>query len=406
METSPENFDLVVIGGAAGGGTMALRMAQAGWKVAVVEKAAFPRRKVCGEFLSATNLPLFEDLGIREAVLGAAGSPVEALAIYEGDTVIASPMPRIRGRRQLRGVALGRDRLDALLLDEAARHGAVRFQPARATSLSPGDDGLTQVRVEPATGGNGGGEPGRTLAAPVVVAAHGSWGASTLPSFPKAAKASPSDLFGFKAHFRRARLPRGLMPLFVFPGGYGGLVETHDGLVSFSCCVRRRELAAIREQHHAPSPGEAVVASLVERVRGMGEALGKAELEGAVLSTGPIRPGIREVYEGGVFKVGNAAGEAHPIIAEGITMAMQSSWILSEEWIAAGRSGDPLEVASRYRRRWRQAFAGRIRASFLFAALATNPAAAAPLRTLFETFPRLLTLGAEMSGKARLVVGR
>ena len=42
------------------------------------------------------------------------------------------------------------------------------------------------------------------------------------------------DLLGFKAHFRHARLPAGLMPLVLFPGGYGGMVNAGDGLTSFT----------------------------------------------------------------------------------------------------------------------------------------------------------------------------
>ena len=31
-----------------------------------------------------------------------------------------------------------------------------------------------------------------------------------------------------------------------------------------------------------------------------------------------------------VLRVGNAAGEAHPLIGEGMTMALQSAWLLSQ----------------------------------------------------------------------------
>ncbi len=388
---------MIIIGGAASGGTMALRMARAGWRVALVEKAAFPRRKVCGEFLSATNRPLFRDLGLETFVENHAGAPVHAVAVFCRDEVIEAPMPRFRGTTQLRGLAVGRDRLDDELLRRARAYGATIHQPAKVTALHATSDGHEVEFTGERNGLN-------RLEAPIVVAAHGSWGASTLPTFPAPQPAAPTDLFGFKAHFANARLKRGLMPCFVFPGGYGGLVETSGGEVSFSCCVRRDELQRIRKRFPGLSPGEAIVRHLVETLRGMREVLGSASVCGSILSTGPIRPGIRTPVQNGVFRIGNAAGEAHPIIAEGITMAMQSAWLLSEAWIKSGPADDPAAVAIRYQTAWRRAFAGRIRASFVFAAMGMNPAVTTCLTSLYKTFPQLLTLCAGASGKAKLVV--
>ena len=73
----------------------------------------------------------------------------------------------------------------------------------------------------------------------VVIGAHGAWEPGVLPTSPARAATRPRDLLGFKAHFRDARLPRDLMPLVLFPGGYGGMVTTDQGRVSLSCCVRR-----------------------------------------------------------------------------------------------------------------------------------------------------------------------
>src|SRR5947209_11996740 len=68
-----ELFDAVVIGGGPGGSTTAVLLARAGWSVALIERKAFPRRKLCGEYLSATNQPLFDRLGIAEEFQDQAG---------------------------------------------------------------------------------------------------------------------------------------------------------------------------------------------------------------------------------------------------------------------------------------------------------------------------------------------
>ncbi len=61
-----ESFDALIIGGGPAGATTALLLARAGWSVALLERKCFPRRKVCGEYLSATNLHLFDELGLGE----------------------------------------------------------------------------------------------------------------------------------------------------------------------------------------------------------------------------------------------------------------------------------------------------------------------------------------------------
>ncbi len=57
-------YDAIVIGAGPAGSTAAIELARQGRSVAIVEKASFPRRKVCGEFLSATTVPILHHLGI------------------------------------------------------------------------------------------------------------------------------------------------------------------------------------------------------------------------------------------------------------------------------------------------------------------------------------------------------
>ncbi|MEO8411175.1 MAG: FAD-dependent oxidoreductase, partial [Propionivibrio sp.] len=43
------HFDVAIIGAGPAGAAAAILLARAGWTVALIEKRAFPRRKVCGE---------------------------------------------------------------------------------------------------------------------------------------------------------------------------------------------------------------------------------------------------------------------------------------------------------------------------------------------------------------------
>jgi flavin-dependent dehydrogenase len=365
-------FDAAVVGAGPGGSAAARLLAQAGWKIALVEKGEFPRRKVCGEFISATSLPVLAACGIEEAFLAAAGPPVMRVGLYAGDTMVSSPHEQLWGR------ALGREHLDTLLRDAAVQAGAELFQPAEVTGLKP--DGETSVCTL---------ENGREIRARTGIAACGSWNAKGIFAIPVTGD-EPSDLFAFKAHFTGSALPPGLMPLLAFPGGYGGMVMSDGGRLSLSCCIRRDALGLAR-QRHGGKAAEAVLAHIRATTAGVEHALKHASLDGHFLSTGPIHPGIRPRHADGVFFVGNSAGEAHPIIAEGISMAIQASGLLAKLLIA-GREDE-------YARAWHDRFATRIRAAALFAHLAMRDDSRTICRAVIARFPRILDWGARLSGK-------
>ena len=58
--------DAIVLGAGPAGSVAALMLARAGWSVAIVEKSVFPRRKVCGEFLSRHQRAALRRAGPRQ----------------------------------------------------------------------------------------------------------------------------------------------------------------------------------------------------------------------------------------------------------------------------------------------------------------------------------------------------
>ncbi len=386
-----DQYDAIVVGAGVAGSAAAIALSRQDRRVAIVEKVEFPRRKVCGEFLSATSVPVLDALGIGNEWRRDAGPEVRRISVFSGGRIVEAPMPR--GDLSAHGRALGRDVLDTMMLARAADLGACVYQPFKARTFERAG-GRTLVTIE-----NAG--IVQRLSAPVVIAAHGSWERGALSTnLPKQRR--PEDLMGFKAYFRGARLAEDTMPLLAFPGGYGGIVWADQGRLSISCCIRRDRLDGLRRQT-GRTAAEAIHGHLLASIAGVRQTIGASALDGHWLATGPIRPGIRARHADSIFRIGNVAGESHPIIAEGQSMAIQSAWLL-----AAALEGidfndpDARDVAGRrYSQVWRKQFATRIHAAGVFSYLAMRPGFANVAGAVLERLPRLLEVGARLSGKTR-----
>lgn len=407
------HFDAIIVGAGPAGSSAAILLARAGWSVALIEKQRFPRRKVCGECIAASNLPLLEALGVGAAVDRHAGPELRHVAFMRGDNAVVAHLLAADHPKYRWGRALGREKLDNLLIEQARAAGADVRQPWSVQSIAgtPGD-WLCVIHLAEAMHGLNASNRA-TLQAPIMIDAHGSWEAPPSDRPQRGRKREPTDLLAFKANFRYAPLDVGLLPVISFEGGYGGMVVADDDLTTVAGCIRRDRLYELRQTACGVSAGEAIETMLRHTCTGVRVVLRDASRQGSWLGAGPLSPGIRVRAKDGIFRIGNAAGEAHPIIGEGMSMALQSAWLLcvhlleNEQNIGSDKNRSvhwQRFAANRYAEDWRREFVSRIRLASIFAHAAMNPSSAALLTLLTRRWPGLLPFGARLGGKTRCAI--
>src|SRR5450631_2586824 len=224
--------DALVIGGGPAGASAAILLAKAGWRVILAEQQVYPRQKVCGECLTPASFALLDELGVGPVVRDNAGPELQRVGWMSSSPTIVADLPPCTDGPYRFGRALGRDQLDAILLGRARALGVEILQPAKVRSLR-GDQGRFDCMIE-AIGDRHSHEVTHvctsfSIRVSIVIDGHGSWeGDPDQRQDRRVSRAHAprfsSDLFGFKASFRRATLPRGLLPVLSFKGGYGGMV--------------------------------------------------------------------------------------------------------------------------------------------------------------------------------------
>src|SRR5207249_1225186 len=121
-------WDAVVVGAGPAGSVAARELARRGLKVILVDKATFPRHKVCGCCLNLAALAVLERVGLGELPARCGAFPLRRVRIAAHGREAMLPLPG--------GVSLSRRSLDAVLV-RAAQEAGVVFLPG--TQATPAD---------------------------------------------------------------------------------------------------------------------------------------------------------------------------------------------------------------------------------------------------------------------------
>jgi geranylgeranyl reductase family protein len=329
----PEVFDAVVVGAGPAGSVAALVLARAGVRVALIDKAAFPRDKACGDLIGPRGVQILEDLGVE--------LPDERV----GDMQVVGPTGR---RVRLRafpgltypgfGVMVPRLRFDEMLRAKALDAGAEGFTARAGPPLVDDGGQVTGFRLE------GGDADGVAVRGDVVIGADGA-----LSRVGEVAGLVAADrvLWGFAVRAYVPATPTLPEIWFWEPGrwkgyaGYGWLFPGHDGAANVGLGV------GVRGSRSGGARATRDLDAYLADLHGAGQVRLPDGLAPGARLGGWLKMGMvgTTPARGRTLLVGDAAGLVNPLQGEGIAQALGSARAAAEAVIAAGPAG----AAGRYR---------------------------------------------------------
>jgi geranylgeranyl reductase family protein len=320
--------DVIVVGAGPAGAATAILLAERGWSVALLDKAAFPRPKICGEYLSPEASRILDRLGVLKTVDQAGAQPLRGMRIVAPDgTVLEGVYPTTgpwRGYRD-HALAVPREKLDRILVERAKSLPVDVRERHRVTGLLTENERIAGVRAQDEDG------RGLELRARLVVGADGR--SSVVASSLGLVRPHPLRRMALVQHVALEGLgDRG--EIFIDPPDYAILNPVLPGLVNLGLVV---PLA-----HAAPWSGrlETFFRARLKQLRHLAPRLAGMEPAGRLMAMGPLAYRVGEPRVDGVLLAGDAAGFYDPFTGEGLFTALRSAELLADTAHSALTLGD------------------------------------------------------------------
>jgi len=342
--------EVIVVGAGPAGSVAAAVLAKQGCQVLLLDKAEFPRDKVCGDGIGWNSIRLLSDLGLSlESSMGRLHSCDRVRGFSPGGHVFEGPFPHKDGHCR-HGYIIPRKRFDHVLWEFVLQEGA-KFERLRVTEPIMERGVVCGVR---------GRTDGKVVErrARITIAADGV--NSVIARFLHPNKAPPrhyavamrsyfagvQDLDrGVEFYFNQAHLP-----------GYGWAFPLGEGVANIGIGLRldvyRNKGQPLGQVFERFIGGPRLVEKL-SRAAPMGDPRGCL----LPLASQPLQ----RAYDG-VLLVGDAGAFVSPLTGGGIYNAMETGRIAAEVALEALQgNGGSLEELRRFEVRWRSVLANKLR---------------------------------------------
>lgn len=290
--------NIIIIGGGLAGLVAALHLSKKGLSVLVIEKNAYPKHKVCGEYISNEVLPYLQSLDF---------DPMKLQAKEITNFALTTPKNKpLKTKLPLGGFGISRYTLDHALAKKATSSG-VKIIEETVTDVQFKEDVFTVTTKE------------NTHTATLVLGAYGKRSNIDVKlnrSFMK----TPAPFVAVKAHYKGA-FPNDLVSLHNFKGGYCGVSKVENDQLNI-CYI-----SSFKEFKKCNNIEDFQEKALYKNPH-LKEILEKSELSfSKPITISQISFSPKEPVEQHILMCGDTAGMIHPLCGNGMAMGIRSSQI-------------------------------------------------------------------------------
>jgi flavin-dependent dehydrogenase len=377
-------LDVLIAGAGPAGAMAALVLARAGARVVMIDRAQFPRDKLCGDTLNPGAVRLLASFGLTGGVLDS--------AVKLSGMRLTGPRASVHADygKPPAALALTRRAFDAWLIEHAVAAG-VRFESG-VVAREPLADEHSGIQVVRGLVLDGPDRRALRMPAILTIAADGRRSALARAVGLAGTPRGPRR-WAYGTYATGVAGMTDLGEMHVRHGWYFGLAPLGNDVANV-CVVkpatpseRRRPIDEVRD---------AVARDPSLRIRFEGSVI-----DDEVRVLGPLAAEARAAGVVGLLLAGDAGGFVDPMTGDGVHLALQSGVLAAREALRALETGDMAGAVSRLERARRAAFWRKLRFNRMVRRLVSSPAAVDAASVAARILPSVMRHAVRYAGDVR-----